>query len=159
MGPAGMRFVAAAATMAALILSVNPGLAQSADPKAGAQRQQGAEVPDGQKRVNELIESAKLLKGPAGNPECVWVGENALSRLYHDDLDTAFRHMELYDRFGCPSGHVQAAFRCLIMQPKPDFKDPKTVETLSARAHACWINPTPDTPPPSAAAPSPTTSR
>ena len=33
--------------------------------------------------------------------------------MWRDDLDTAFRHLDLYDRFGCPGGHVQATFRCL----------------------------------------------
>ena len=33
--------------------------------------------------------------------------------MWLDDLDTAFRHLDLYDRFGCPGGHVQATFRCL----------------------------------------------
>jgi len=160
MGLAGMRIVAAAATAAVLILSANPSLAQSVDPKAGSQRQQGAEG-DSPKKIDELAEAAKHLNGPAGNPECVYIGRNALNLLVRDDLDTAFRHMELYDRFGCPSGHVQAAFRCLLKQGKPDFKDPKAAEALNARTLACWINPTPENvaPPPSAAVPSPTTNR
>ena len=38
-----------------------------------------------------------------------------VSLLWSDDIDTAFRHLDLYDRFGCPGGHIQAAFRCLIL--------------------------------------------
>jgi hypothetical protein len=59
--------------------------------------------------------------------------------MWRDDLDTAFRHLDLYDRFGCPGGHVQAAFRCLTRFGGQI--DPKVAETLSSRIHACWINP------------------
>jgi hypothetical protein len=58
--------------------------------------------------------------------------------LWRDDLDTAFRHLDLYDRFGCPSAHIQATFRCLVRQGNID---PKAQETLSGRVHACWLNP------------------
>jgi len=161
MGLACMRLVAAATAVAALILSVDPSLAQGSEPKAGTQRQQGGEA-DAQKKVDEFAEAAKHLNGPAGNPECVWIGRRAVILLFRDDLDTAFRHMELYDRFGCPSGHIQAAFRCFLLQgsTEPKAPDQKTPD-VSARSHACWINPTPEltAPPPSAAAPSSITNR
>ena len=59
--------------------------------------------------------------------------------MWLDDLDTAFRHLDLYDRFGCPGGHVQATFRCLTRFGGQI--DPKVAETLNSRVHACWINP------------------
>ena len=59
--------------------------------------------------------------------------------MWRDDLDTAFRHLDLYDRFGCPGGHVQATFRCLTRFGGEI--DPKVADTLSGRVHACWINP------------------
>ena len=151
-----LRFVAAAASAAILIVSANPTLAQNADAKPGAPRQQADG--DGQKKTDEFAEAAKVLGGPAANPECVWLGRRAVSLLWRDDLDTAFRHLELYDRFGCPSGHIQATFRCVVRQGSID---PKTPEALSNRVHTCWINPTLDgaTPTPSAAAPSATTNR
>jgi hypothetical protein len=58
--------------------------------------------------------------------------------MWRDDLDTAFRHLDLYDRFGCPGGHVQAAFRCLT---RFGAFDPKAPDSLTGRVHACWINP------------------
>jgi hypothetical protein len=138
---------------AALILLVNQGFAQSADPKAGGQRQHSAEG-DGQKKIDEFAEAAKTLGGPAANPECLWLGRRVVSLLYRDDLDTAFRHLELYDRFGCPAEHIQATFRCVVRQG-----DPKATDTLPARIHACWINPTPETTTPSASVPATTTNR
>ena len=63
--------------------------------------------------TDEFAEAAQAINGPAGNPECVWLGRRVVQLMWRDDLDTAFRHLDLYDRFGCPGGHIQAAFRCL----------------------------------------------
>ena len=154
MSSVGMRLVASAAGVAALLFSTS--LATAQEPKAGNQRQPSAEA-EGTKKVDEIAEAAKLLDGPAGQPECVWLGRRAVRLLYRDDLDTAFRHMELYDRFGCPPSHIQAAFRCIVRIGDPD---PKSSESLSARVHACWINPATEVNlPAAAAAPSPTTNR
>jgi len=155
MGFACMRMVATAAGIAALLLSANLAIAQSSEPKAGSQRAQAeGEAP---KKVDEFAEAAKHLSGPAGYPECVWLGRRAVRLLSHDDLDTAFRHMELYDRFGCPANHIQAAFRCVIRHGNPDLK---ATEITLARIHACWINPTPEVnAPAAAAAPAATTNR
>ncbi|MBA2399048.1 MAG: beta-1-3, beta-1-6-glucan biosynthesis protein, partial [Bradyrhizobium sp.] len=67
------------------------------------------------------------------------LGRRVVRLMWNDDLDTAFRHLDLYDRFGCPGGHVQAAFRCLTRFGA--LIDPKVADTLSSRIHACWINP------------------
>jgi hypothetical protein len=150
----GMRLVASAAGVAAFIFSIT--LATAQEPKAGNQRQLSAEA-ENAKKVDEIAEAAKLLDGPAGQPECVWLGRRAVRLLYRDDLDTAFRHMELYDRFGCPPSQIQAAFRCIVRIGDPD---PKAPESLSGRVHACWINPAAEVNlPAAAAAPSATTNR
>jgi hypothetical protein len=94
---------------------------------------------DNQRKTDEFVEAQTAINGPAGNPECVWLGRRVVSLMWRDDLDTAFRHLDLYDRFGCPGGHVQAAFRCLTRFGGQI--DPKVAETLSSRIHACWINP------------------
>src|SRR5205807_4822135 len=86
-----------------------------------------------------FAEAAQVINGPAGNPECVWLGRRVVRLMWRDDLDTAFRHLDLYDRFGCPGGHIQAAFRCLTRFGAQI--DPKVAETLDSRVHACWINP------------------
>ncbi len=41
-------------------------------------------------------------------------------------------------RFGCPSAHIQATFRCLVRQGNID---PKQQESLNGRVHACWLDP------------------
>lgn len=113
--------------------------AQSGTPDAAKQAQ--SVPPDAaavqQRRVSEFGEAAQAIGGPAGNPECVWLGRRVVGLLWRDDLDTAFRHLDLYDRFGCPGGHIQAAFRCMAKGGAPD---PKT-ENLSGRVHTCWVNP------------------
>jgi hypothetical protein len=95
-------------------------------------------VKEGQKKIDEIAEATRVLTGPSGNPECVWLGRRVVSLLWRDDLDTAFRHLDLYDRFSCPGAHIQATFRCLVRQGNID---PKAQETLNGRVHACWLNP------------------
>jgi hypothetical protein len=94
---------------------------------------------DNQRKTDEFAEAAQAINGPAGNPECVWLGRRVVRLMWRDDLDTAFRHLDLYDRFGCPGGHVQATFRCLTRFGGQI--DPKVAETLDSRIHVCWINP------------------
>jgi hypothetical protein len=100
----------------------------------------GQEPAKDTQKIDEYAEAQKALTGPAGNAECVWLGRRVVSLLWRDDLDTAFRHLDLYDRFGCPSGHVQATFRCLIQHG--NNIDPKVADTLNGRVQSCWINPT-----------------
>ena len=104
----------------------------------GQKPQQGDAAKEEKKKIDEFAEAARLLTGPAGNPECVWLGRRVVNLLWRDDLDTAFRHLDLYDRFGCPAGHIQMTFRCVVRQGNID---PKAPESLSSRVHACWINP------------------
>jgi hypothetical protein len=94
---------------------------------------------DNQRKTDEFTEASQAINGPGGNPECVWLGRRVVRLMWRDDLDTAFRHLDLYDRFGCPGGHIQAAFRCLTRFGGQI--DPKVAETLDSRVHACWINP------------------
>ncbi|MCK1419236.1 beta-1-3, beta-1-6-glucan biosynthesis protein [Bradyrhizobium sp. 180] len=137
-----------AATLAVSSLLVLAGLggasAQSGTPapdqKAAAQPADAAkDAAQNQRRTDEFAEAAQVINGPAGNPECVWLGRRVVRLMWRDDLDTAFRHLDLYDRFGCPGGHIQAAFRCLTRFGGQI--DPKVAETLDSRVHACWINP------------------
>ena len=114
-------------------------LAQSGGGKpAETQKSATDTAKEGQKKIDEIAEATRMINGPAGNPECVWLGRRVVSLLWRDDLDTAFRHLDLYDRFGCPGTHIQATFRCLVRQGNID---PKAPETLNGRVHACWLNP------------------
>jgi hypothetical protein len=143
---------------ASIMLFVPPALAESTNSKpaekAPAAGQDTGKEPQ---KVDEFAEAQRALTGPAGNPECVWLGRRVVSLLWRDDLDTAFRHLDLYDRFGCPGGHIQASFRCLILHG--NAIDPKAADSLNGRVQACWINPSLPPPPPAAAAaePSPAT--
>ena len=109
---------------------------QSGKPPAG---NQADPTKDNQRKTDEFVEAAQAINGPGGNPECVWLGRRVVRLMWRDDLDTAFRHLDLYDRFGCPGGHVQATFRCLTrFGGQIDDKVPRS---LSDRIQACWINP------------------
>lgn len=129
----------------ALLIGIGGAIAQSGDLRAQDQPQKPAAASpadvakDGQRKTDEFVEAAQAINGPAGNPECVWLGRRVVRLMWLDDLDTAFRHLDLYDRFGCPGGHIQATFRCLTKFG--GSIDPKVPETLNGRVHACWINP------------------
>jgi hypothetical protein len=130
----------------ALLIGIGSALAQSGNPaqdqsgKPAASSAQPADAAkDNQRKTDEFVEAAQAINGPAGNPECVWLGRRVVRLMWLDDLDTAFRHLDLYDRFGCPGGHVQATFRCLTRFGGQI--DPKVSDTLNSRVHACWINP------------------
>jgi hypothetical protein len=143
LGPAKsvVRHLAAAGLV--FLIGSGAAFAQSGQPAQEQGKPPAANAADAtkenQRKTDEFVEAQTAINGPAGNPECVWLGRRVVSLMWRDDLDTAFRHLDLYDRFGCPGGHVQAAFRCLTRFGGQI--DPKIAETLSSRIHACWINP------------------
>jgi hypothetical protein len=132
----------------ALLFGIGGAIAQSGDlraqdqqskPSAASPANAAAEAAkDSKRKTDEFVEASHAINGPAGNPECVWLGRRVVVLMWRDDLDTAFRHLDLYDRFGCPGGHVQATFRCLV---RFGPIDPKAPDALSSRVHTCWINP------------------
>jgi hypothetical protein len=129
----------------ALMIGMAGAVAQSGNPAAQDQSGKPAAssadaAKDSQRKTDEFVEAAQAINGPAGNPECVWLGRRVVRLMWRDDLDTAFRHLDLYDRFGCPGGHVQATFRCLTRFGAQI--DDKVQKSLDDRVHACWINPT-----------------
>jgi len=152
-------FRAIAVASAALLIGIGGAFAQSGDLRAQDQAQKPAAAnaadaaKDSQRKTDEFAEAAQAINGPAGNPECVWLGRRIVNLMWRDDLDTAFRHLDLYDRFGCPGGHVQAAFRCLTRFGATI--DSKVADSLTSRVHACWVNPNAQPQTTAAAAPPP----
>src|SRR6266852_4042050 len=129
----------------ALLIGIGSAIAQSGDLRA---QEQSGKPPaansadaakDNQRKTDQFVEASQAINGPAGNPECVWLGRRMVRLMWNDDLDTAFRHLDLYDRFGCPGGHIQATFRCLTRFGGEI--DSKVPESLDRHVHACWINP------------------
>jgi hypothetical protein len=134
----GMRLLVPALAAALTLCASNAVFAQTPEQKPPEKQQQSGDAKEAQKKVDEFAEAEKVLTGPAANPECLWLGRRVVNLLWRDDLDTAFRHLDLYDRFGCPAGHIQATFRCVVKQGSID---PKATDTLHNRVHACWLNP------------------
>jgi hypothetical protein len=132
----------------AIVVAGSPAYAQSGGDKPADQQKAG----EAKHRIDVIAEAGRVLTGPAATPECTWLGTRVINLLARDDLDTAFRHLDLYDRFGCPGAHIQTSFRCLARQG--EF-DPKGSETLDERVKNCWLNPTsaPQAPAPPAAPP------
>ncbi|MCX7314981.1 MAG: beta-1-3, beta-1-6-glucan biosynthesis protein [Alphaproteobacteria bacterium] len=136
---ARISFVVAVTVASAL----TPAFAQTADTKPAdkpAAEKSADPAKDAQRQVDEFAEATRLVNGPAGNPECVWLGRRVVGLMWRDDMDTAFRHLDLYDRFGCPGPHIQSSFRCVVRQG--NNIDPKSPQSLNARVHSCWLNPT-----------------
>ena len=137
--------------LAALALpAVPPAFAQANNDAKPADQQKPAEpkkLSEAEKWAAELAEAARVLPGPAAKPECLWLGKRVINLLYRDDMDTAFRHMDIYDRFGCPGAHIQASFNCLVRQAPLDAK---SAEPLDERVKTCWLYP--NTPPAASAA-------
>src|ERR1700687_796770 len=131
----------------AFLIGIGSAFAQSGDLRAQDQSGKPAAnsapsadaTKDNQRKTDEFVEAAQVINGPAGNPECVWLGRRVVRLMWLGDLHTAFCPLDLYDPFGRPGGHVQATFRCLTRFGGQI--DPKVSETLSSRVHACWINP------------------
>jgi len=119
----------------ALLLCASSASAQAPDAKPDKPQAGDKDTP---KKADEFAEAERVQGGPAANPECLWLGRRVVSLLWRDDLDTAFRHLALYDRFGCPASHIQATFRCVVRQGNID---PKATDSLNSRVHGCWINP------------------
>jgi len=103
--------------------------------KATAEQQAEARI---KQEIEEYREAASRLSLSAGAAECVWTERRITSLLWRDDVDTARRYLELYDRFGCSAEHLKIAFRCLIEQGP---MDPKATDRLAERVHGCWIDP------------------
>ena len=150
----GKRLAVASLAAAMALFVAHFASAQNNEQKP-AEKQQPAEGKESPKKPDEFAEAEKVLGGAAAKPECMWLGRRVVNLLWRDDLDTAFRHLDLYDRFGCPSGHIQASFRCVIRQ---GALDPKATDALNSRVHECWLNPTLDVQG-TAAVPSDTTNR
>ena len=149
--------VIATLMISALALGSMPLLAQgSGAAEEKPQGEAGKEAPP--QKIDPMAEAAQMLRGMAGEPECVWIGRRIVSLMFRDDLETAARHRDIYERFGCPTSQIQEAFRCLARQGE---LDPKAPEALSSRVHACWVNPKgmpqapAAAPPPAEAAPAP----
>jgi hypothetical protein len=137
----------------AAMLAVFPAASfgQNGDQKPAEQAKPAEPSKETTGRGDDTAEANRALSGPAARSECVWLGERAVGLMWRDDLDTAFRHLDLYDRFGCPGDHIQISFRCVVRQGNID---PKATQTFNERVHSCWVNPAlqPAAPAPSASA-------
>lgn len=139
------------------------------EPKSEARPDAARAEPGAASHADESGEGGRQL-GAAGHGECRWIGERIVGLLWKDDLDTAFRHLELYDRFGCPGEHLQLSFRCITRQdealrkireqkeqseqkeqPK-ETKEQREQNLFDKAVGECWSDPATPAPPLPAAA-------
>ena len=138
-----------------LLIGIGSALGQSGDLRAQDQSTKPPAANSAPSADAAKETQRKTVIGTGEGVDPSWLGRRVVVLMWRDDLDTAFRHLDLYDRFGCPGGHVQATFRCLVRFFSAI--DPKVPDSLSGRVHACWINPAAQ-PQAAAATPAPATS-
>ena len=108
--------VAGVLSLAVWLLSTPLAFAAGNEAKPADEPPPAAEEPEKEpQKIDEFTEAERAVTRPANNPECVWLGRSVVNLLWRDDLDTALRNLDFYDRLGCPSRHIQASFRCLIL--------------------------------------------
>ena len=59
-------------------------------------------------------------------PECVWLGRRVVSLLWRDDLDTAFRHLDLYDRLAARAAISRRRSAASSCTATPSIRRPPT---------------------------------
>src|SRR3954465_5724865 len=88
-----------------ILMGIGAASAQSGTPapdqsKAAAQPADAAKDPtQNQRRTDEFAEAAQVISGPAGNPECVWLGRRVVRLMWRDDLEPLILHLVTYGRF------------------------------------------------------------
>lgn len=135
MSSPGLRRLALLLLAAFVIGAGSPAFAQSSG-DAKNKEQPKAEPP--KTEADHLRDVARQVKGPAGQPECAHLGENAISLMMRNDVDAASRHVDLYDRFGCPGAYVRESLRCALLSGTPVSKDSRSLEDV---VRTCWLNP------------------
>ncbi|MDA0998206.1 MAG: hypothetical protein O2944_08375 [Proteobacteria bacterium] len=97
----------------------------------------------------------KTEKASLPSPGCAWLGSRAVHSLVRDDVVAARDFVNLYDKFGCPSKQLRAAFDCTVKSALPE-----QAEIIGKRIADCWSGapaaqpPKPSTlPPPTAVKP------
>src|SRR4051794_23756327 len=98
-----------------ILMGIGAASAQSGTPapdqsKAAAQPADAAkDAAQNQRRTDEFAEAAQVISGPAGNPECVWLGRRVVRLMWRGDPHNPFRPLHLSHPLGCPRGPPPAA--------------------------------------------------
>jgi hypothetical protein len=137
-----------AGLVVAMLFVANPAFAQSTEEKAGDKERPGdkdtpqaGETKHVQEKTDDFAEAERFLTGPAANPECLWLGRRVVSLLWRDDLDTAFRHLELYD--GSIARPAISRRRSAALCARETSIRRRS--TLNTRVHGCWLSPNAET--------------
>jgi hypothetical protein len=147
--------IAAALLGASLIASLPAVALAQSQPEADANKAAETKSDSQQGELEDIDRASKQMTGPAASTECIWHGIRVVGSLRRDDLDAAFRQLQIYDRFGCPSAHIELAFRCFIRPTGP--RDQKSGDAIFNRTREieCWVNPNSYLPAPATATAAP----
>jgi hypothetical protein len=145
-----LRSLAILAVAAGLVAV--PSYAQNAEQKGGTESGKGEAAKEGVRRSDDAAAGRSAI-GAAARSECSRLGQRAVYQMRSDDLDTTFKYLDLYDRFGCPGEHVRISFRCVLQRDQnlqkdakdskdqKDQKDQKATDYVLKLVEACWTDP------------------
>src|SRR3954462_9600023 len=100
-----------------LLIGLGSALAQSGDSRAQDQSGKPAAAnaaasadpaKDNQRKTDEFVEASQAINGPAGNPECVWLGRRVVRLMWRGDLDTPVPPLHPSPPVRFPRGPVPA---------------------------------------------------
>src|SRR3982750_3020707 len=74
----------------AVLIGAGGAMAQSGESKDQSGKPPAANSADAtkenQRKTDQFVEAAQVINGPAGNPECVWLGRCMVRLMWQDDL-------------------------------------------------------------------------
>src|SRR5260370_15421883 len=88
----------------ALLISIGSAFAQSGNPP---NQDQSGKPPaassadaakDSQRKTDEFVEASQAINGPAGDPECVWLGRRVVSLMWRGALPPALCPLHCFRR-------------------------------------------------------------
>src|ERR1700748_1615672 len=88
----------------ALLLGSGAAFAQSGTPAPDQNKSAADAAKENQHKTDEFAEAAQAINGPAGNPECVWLGRRVVRLMWVRDLRNAFCPPDLFYRLWCRGG-------------------------------------------------------
>jgi hypothetical protein len=133
------RLVPALALMSLTLLASTAGAGiQTPQPAPPAQGAEPAPAPESPAAPGKRAPADPAADGrrDADRDECAWVGKRIVNLLARDDAQAALDFASVYDRFGCPNGHLTEAFGCVVNR-----RTTLKIDGLGGRVDQCWSDP------------------
>src|SRR4051794_41734963 len=112
-----LRQFAATLAVSSLVILMGIGAASAQSGTPAPDQSKAAALPadaakdaaQNQRRTDEFAEAAQVISGPAGNPECVWLGRLVVRLMWRGGPETPVPPLHPYDPLGLPRGPTPTA--------------------------------------------------